>query len=220
VSTPPLRLLLVEDHRTLREGIKLLLEAEQDIAVVEEVEGGAEAVKSALASKPDVVLMDVGLVGLDGIEATRQIHTQNGQIAVLVLSASPELHRVRAALDAGAIGYLLKRASGQELRAAVRAAASGTPYFSKEVLHALRERVPRGRRDPATAEDPGSALTAREIEVLQLIASGYSNREIAETLSVSIKTIETHRMHIMEKLDIHEVASLTRYAIRKGLVGL
>jgi DNA-binding NarL/FixJ family response regulator len=212
-----IRVLIAEDHLTLREGLRLLLEAEGDIEVAGEVEAGADAIARSLELKPDVVLMDVSLVGLDGIEATRRLRAEPNAPQVLILSASPELHIVRATLDAGAIGYLLKRASGKELRDGVRAAVAGNAYFSTEVLGAVRERA-RGGPERRHVEDPKSVLTGRETEILQLIAGGCSNREIAETLSISVKTVDTHRMHLMTKLDIHDVAGLTRYAIRKGLI--
>ncbi len=199
----------------------MLLELDGDIEVVGEVEGGEEVVPKAKELTPDVVLMDVSLVGLDGIEATRRLHADMppsaGGAQVLVLSASPELHIVRASLDAGAVGYLLKRASGKELREGVRAARSGNAYFSTEVLGAVRERA-RSGPERRHVEDPRSVLTGREQEILQLIAGGCSNREIADTLQISVKTVDTHRMHLMTKLDIHDVAGLTRYAIRKGLI--
>jgi DNA-binding NarL/FixJ family response regulator len=218
--------MLAEDHLTLREGLRLLLEAEGDIQVVAEVESGHDAVTQALAIKPDVVLMDIALIGLDGIEAARQIAQKSAPTppGVLMLSASAELYVTRAALDAGAIGYLLKKASGRELREAVRAASTGKPYFSDEVLRAVRERVGTGsvrRRastEPRAYDAPGDVLTDRELEVLQMIAGGHSNREIAEILKLSVKTVETHRMHLMDKLDIHDVAGLVRYALRKGLI--
>jgi DNA-binding NarL/FixJ family response regulator len=218
--------MLAEDHLTLREGLRLLLEAEGDIQVVAEVESGHDAVTQALAIKPDVVLMDIALIGLDGIEAARQIAQKSAPTppGVLMLSASAELYVTRAALDAGAIGYLLKKASGRELREAVRAASAGKPYFSDEVLRAVRERVGTGsvrRRastEPRAYDAPGDVLTDRELEVLQMIAGGHSNREIAEILKLSVKTVETHRMHLMDKLDIHDVAGLVRYALRKGLI--
>jgi DNA-binding NarL/FixJ family response regulator len=215
-----IRVLVADDHRTLREGLKLLLEAEGDIEIIAEAEDGKEAITEALKTKPDVVFMDVSLAGLDGIEATRQLHGQAAEIPIVMLSAHPELHLVRATLEAGAVGYVLKRASGRELREAVRTAATGKPYFSEEIMHVIRERtrVGAGVNDAARAENPALALTGREYEILQLIAAGHSNREIAEMLGLSIKTVETHRMHLMEKLDIHDVAGLTRYAIRKGLI--
>jgi DNA-binding NarL/FixJ family response regulator len=213
-QAPKITVLVAEDHLTLREGLRMLLELEGDISVLTEVEGGLDAVAKATEQRPDVVLMDISLVGLDGIEATRRLHAQAPELPVLILSANPELHIVRAALNAGAIGYLLKRASGKELRDAVRAAAQNLPFFSAEVMGAVRERA---RVGPSRAENPAS-LTGRETEILQLIAGGYSNREIGEALSISIKTVDTHRMHIMSKLDIHDVAGLTRYAIRKGLI--
>jgi DNA-binding NarL/FixJ family response regulator len=224
-NSKKIRVMLAEDHLTLREGLRLLLEAEGDIQVVAEVESGHDAVTQALANKPDVVLMDIALIGLDGIEAARQIvHKAQPSPGVLMLSASAELYVTRAALDAGAIGYLLKKASGRELREAVRAAAVGKPYFSDEVLRAVRERVGTGsvrRRastEPRAYDAPGDVLTDRELEVLQMIAGGHSNREIAEILKLSVKTVETHRMHLMDKLDIHDVAGLVRYALRKGLI--
>lgn len=217
--------MLAEDHRTLREGLKLLLETEGDIAVVAEAASGKEAVAGALEHKPDVVLMDVALVGLDGIEATRELRAQQPSTTVLMLSAHPELYVVRAALDAGAVGYMLKRATGAELREGVRAAAAGKNYFSQEVMKAFRDRLRAGSSppsrvagEPAIAQEPSAVLTDRELEVLQMIATGHSNREIAEILKLSVKTVETHRMHVMEKLDIHDVSGLTRYALRKGLI--
>jgi DNA-binding NarL/FixJ family response regulator len=214
-----IRVLVADDHRTLREGLKLLLESDGDIEVVAEAEDGKDAIAQAVKVKPDVVFMDIGLTGLDGIEATRRLHNEAPEMPILMLSAHPELHLVRATLEAGAIGYVLKRASGRELRDAVRTGVTGKPFFSDEIMHVIRERARASAAgDPARAENPALALTGREYEILQLIASGHSNREIAEMLSLSIKTVETHRMHLMEKLDIHDVAGLTRYAIRKGLI--
>jgi DNA-binding NarL/FixJ family response regulator len=212
--------MLAEDHRVLREGLVLLLQAEGDIEVVAEAEEGRQAVALALEARPDVVLMDIALVGMDGIEATREICATAPTVAVLILSAHAQLHLVRAALDAGALGYVLKRAEGQALRDAVRAGARGQPYFSNEVFLAVRERARPGRRrqEDAASDNPRATLTGREYEVLQMIASGFSNREIAEALQLSIKTVETHRTNLMGKLEIRDVAGLTRYAIRKGII--
>jgi DNA-binding NarL/FixJ family response regulator len=215
----PVSLFLVEDHAALREGLKLLLEIEGDIAVIAEAESGSEAVRVAAEVKPDVVLMDVALAGMDGIEATRKLHAEQPLLQILVLSANPELGVVRAAIEAGAAGYILKRATGRELRDAVRAAASGQiMVLSPEVAAVGPRERPRGTIVNRSLEDPRSILTAREMEILQFIARGSSNREIAEVLQISIKTVDTHRMHLMTKLDIHDVAGLTRYAIRKGLI--
>jgi DNA-binding NarL/FixJ family response regulator len=211
-------LFLAEDHAALREGLRLLLELEGDIAVIGEADAGAEAVRQSVAIRPDVVLMDLALVGMDGIEATRRLHAEAPEIPVLVLSASPELGIVRAVLEAGAVGYLIKRASGHELREAVRAAASGGSCFSPEVAAVVPRNRARGTLTPREHDDPHLVLTGREAEILQLIARGSSNREIAEALRISVKTVDTHRMHLMTKLDIHDVAGLTRYAIRKGLI--
>lgn len=217
-----IRVMLAEDHTTLREGLRLLLESDGDILVIGEASSGKDVVATAVREKPDVILMDVALVGLDGIEATRQVKAAVPSAAVLMLSAHAELYVVRASQDAGAIGYLIKRTGGKELREAVRGAAAGKPYFSDEVMRAVRDRVRPGRPgkngEPAQADEPAAVLTDRELEILQYIAAGHSNREIAELLKLSVKTVETHRMHLMEKLDIHDVASLTRYALRKGLI--
>ena len=192
-----------------------MLETEGDIGVVAEAATGSEAVERVLAARPDVVMMDVSLMGMDGIEATRQLHNQAPGLPVVMLSASHELSTVKAAVEAGAVGYLSKRASGKELRDAVRAAASGQTSFSPEVASAARDRTrPAERR----IDDPRAVLTGRETEILQLIARGSSNREIAEALQISVKTVDTHRMHLMTKLDIHDVAGLTRFAIKKGLI--
>jgi DNA-binding NarL/FixJ family response regulator len=206
---------ICEDHASLREGLRLLLEREGDIGVVGEASTGAEAVERVLAAKPSVVLMDVSLMGMDGIEATRKLKSDTPSLPVLMLSASHELSTVKAAVDAGAVGYLSKRSTGEELRAAVRTAASGGTCFSEEVAAAVKERARTGER---RLDDPRAVLTSRETEILQHIARGNSNREIAGVLGISVKTVDTHRMHLMTKLDIHDVAGLTRYAIKKGLV--
>ena len=206
---------ICEDHASLREGLRMLLEVEGDITVVGEAATGSDAVSQILERRPDVVVMDVSLMGMDGIEATRQARAQAPGLPVLVLSASHELSTVKAAIEAGAVGYLSKRASGKELREAVRTAAAGGTCFSPEVASAARDRTrPAERR----IDDPRAVLTGRETEILQLIAKGSSNREIAEALQISVKTVDTHRMHLMTKLDIHDVAGLTRYAIKKGLI--
>jgi DNA-binding NarL/FixJ family response regulator len=206
---------ICEDHASLREGLRMLLEVEGDIHVIGEAATGSDAVVQVLEKRPDVAVMDVSLMGMDGIEATRQLHAQAPGLPVLVLSASHELSTVKAAVDAGAVGYLSKRASGKELRDAVRTAATGGTCFSPEVASAARDRTrPAERR----VDDPRAVLTGRETQILQLIAKGSSNREIAEALQISVKTVDTHRMHLMTKLDIHDVAGLTRYAIKKGLV--
>jgi DNA-binding NarL/FixJ family response regulator len=217
--------MLVDDHRTLREGLRALIEADGDIEVIAETESGKDAISLATEKRPDVVLMDVGLTGLDGIEATRKISASLDAPHVCILSASPELHVARAALEAGALGYMLKRATGKELREGVRSTASGKSYFSEDVLKGVRERLrpggeptPRRRSEGTASDEPTAVLTDRELEVLQMIAVGHSNREIAEILKLSVKTIETHRMHLMEKLDIHDISGLTRYALRKGLI--
>jgi DNA-binding NarL/FixJ family response regulator len=206
---------ICEDHASLREGLRLLLETEGDINVIAEAATGAEAVERVTAAQPEVVLMDVQLMGMDGIEATRQLRAQMPGLPVVVLSASHELSTVKAAVDAGAIGYLSKRASGKELRDAVRTAAAGGTCFSPEVASAVKDKA---RSSERRIDDPRAVLTGRETEILQLIARGSSNREIAEALTISVKTVDTHRMHLMTKLDIHDVAGLTRYAIKKGLV--
>jgi DNA-binding NarL/FixJ family response regulator len=213
-----IRVLLVDDHALFREGVRSLLATQPDLEVVGEVEDGRAAVRQALALKPDVVLMDITMPNLDGIEATRQIHARDEAIKVLVLTMHDNEEVFFRSLNAGASGYVLKRSGGQELMAAIRATHEGNSYLSPFLAKALMDdylhRVDRG----AEEAPPGKRLSAREQEVLKLIAEGHSSREIAQMLDLSVKTVHNHRTRLMTKLDIHRNADLVRYAIRLGMV--
>jgi len=210
-----LRVLLADDHRIVREGLRALLERLPGVEVVGEARDGREAVDAAGRTDPDIVLMDLAMPSMNGIEATRRIVASRSGVRVLCLSMHVDRAAVLAALDAGAAGFLPKECAPEELERALRAVADGGTYLSPtlagEVVAAYREGrgAERGR--------PAHGLTAREREILQLVAEGRSTKEIAARLGVSAKTVGTHREHIMEKLGIHSIAGLTRWAIREGL---
>ncbi len=212
-----IRILIADDHRIVREGIRMILSAQKDFEVVGEASTGREAVELARRMKPDVVLMDISMPDLNGIEATRHIREELPSVQVLGLTMHEEEHYVFQMLKAGGAGYVLKRAAAEDLVAAVRAAARGEaflyPSVAKLVVRDYLERASR-REDDASLE----ALTPREREILTLIAEGLTNQEIAQRLMISIKTVQTHRAHIMEKLNLHDRAELVRFAIRKGLI--
>jgi two-component system response regulator NreC len=213
-----IRVLLVDDHAMFREGVRSLLEGEPDLEVVGEVEDGRQAVQTALSLAPDVVLMDITMPELDGIEATRQIRTQNDAIKVLILTMHDNEDVFFRSISAGASGYVLKRSGGLELMSAIRSTHEGNSYLSPLLAKALMsdylQRGERSQDGPAQ----GRRLSAREQEILKLIAEGNSSREIAELLDLSVKTVHNHRTRLMTKLDIHRNTDLVKYAIRLGMV--
>ncbi|HVN24122.1 MAG TPA: response regulator transcription factor [Syntrophorhabdales bacterium] len=212
------RLLLADDHKIMREGLKALLEQRADVQVVAEAENGLEAVQLTQELRPDIVIMDIGMAGLNGIEATRQITAGVPGVKVIALSMHSEKRFVVEMLKAGASGYLLKDSAPEELTAALRALAANRPYLSPKITDVvLKEYL---STLPQTEPTAFTVLTAREREVLQLIAEGKTTKEIASALKVSVKTIETHRQQMMEKLNIRSIAELTKYAIREGLTSL
>ena len=206
-----IRILIAEDQQLVRQGLAALLKAE-DIEIIGEAEDGEAAVDMARALRPDIVLMDLSMPVLDGVEATRRIKRLAPQIKVLILTVANCERRVAEALAAGADGYALKKLGHDELMAAIAAVRSGKHYLGP----GLNEEAVREYLDGA--DTVAVALTAREREVLRLIAQGLKNREIAETLSIAIKTVETHRTKIMQKLDLHNSAELATYAMRRGLI--
>ena len=211
-----IRILLADDHAMLREGLRSILSKERDVEVVGEAADGRSAVELARKLAPDVVVMDVGMEGLNGIEATRQIRALGPKTRVIALSTHSDRRYVIGMLEAGAAGYLVKVSAYDELRQAVRAVASGRTYLSPQIAeHVVGDRV---AGSPAGASK--ALLGAREREVLQLIAEGHRSPEIARRLHISEYTVETHRRNIMQKLDLHSVAELTRYAIREGITHL
>ena len=209
-------IVLVDDHIVVRQGLKALLNAEPDFEVVGEAENGQEAVALVREKQPDVVVMDVAMPQMNGHTATRQILKANPSSRVLILSTYSSDECVTELLNAGASGYLMKQTASNELSNAIRQVRFGNQYLSPPLARRLNSQ--RNGAFLNGVSDSARELTGREIEVLKLIAEGLSNREIAEVLKISIKTVEKHRQGTMNKLDIHEVAGLTRYALAKGLV--
>jgi DNA-binding NarL/FixJ family response regulator len=205
---PEIHLLLADDHAILNAGLRALLDNHDDIEVVGEARDGTEAVQLAGELHPDVVLMDIAMPGLNGVEATRLIRQRYPQTRVLVLSQHGERQYVSAVLRAGASGYILKRALGCDLVEALRAVAKGETYLHPEVSAVLVEEV----------RSPGEPLTAREKEILVHIVRGETNSRIATSLSLSVKTVEWHRSNLMGKLNVHSAAELVRIALERGLV--
>jgi DNA-binding NarL/FixJ family response regulator len=209
-----IRILLADDHEILLDGLRALLEKETDFKVIGVARDGREAVEKAHSLMPDVVVMDISMPGLNGIDATRQITAKRPEAKVLCLSAHAEPRFVEAMLEANASGYLLKEYSHDSLVQAIRHMIANEVYICPRVGYAVVRALKAERPSAAAATEP---LTDREREILQLIAEGHSTKEIAGRLFLSIKTVGTHREHLMEKLGIHSVAGLTKYAIREGL---
>ena len=213
-----IRILLADDHQIVRDGLRALIEQQPDMEVVAEAEEGRTAVQLVQEQSPDVIIIDVGMPDLNGIEATSQIRTMALGVKVIALSMHSDRRYVTGMLRAGASGYLLKDCAFEELVRAVHAVAAGQTYLSPAIPGVVVEDYVR-HIEPDD-ESHSSPLTAREREVLQLLAEGQLSRQIAEHLHVSVKTVETHRQNIMEKLDLHTIADLTKYAIRTGLTSL
>ncbi|WP_096701004.1 response regulator transcription factor [Magnetospirillum sp. 15-1] len=205
------RILIAEDQQLVRQGLVALL-AVDDVTIVGEAEDGKGALEMARTLSPDVVLMDLSMPELDGVEATRRIKQVAPQVRVLVLTVANCERRVAEALAAGADGYALKKLGHAELMAAIKAVCAGKTYLGPGLSEDLVKEYLEG------SDMGGGSLTAREREVLQLIARGHKNREIADDLGIAIKTVETHRTKIMQKLDLHNSAELAAYAIRRGLI--
>lgn len=215
------RIVITDDHAMMIDGIRAILEKEEGLTVVGEALNGRDAV--ALASKlaPDVMLIDVGMPDLNGMEATRKIRAADPKIAVIALSMHSDERYVIGMLDAGAQGYLLKTCDAQELIRAVDAVRRGRIYVTSDLTHVLVDRrSSSGHASPATGTPSKERLTPREREVLQLLAEGKTSRQIGEHLGTALKTIESHRTNIIGKLDLHSTAELTKYAVREGLTRL
>jgi DNA-binding NarL/FixJ family response regulator len=211
------RVLITDDHRLLREGLRSLLE-NRGFEVTGEAEDGRSAVKLAKQLAPDAVIIDISLPGLNGIEATRQIHQNSPEVKVVVLSMRADSRAVLAALAAGASAYLLKEAAFEEVVIALRVVLKGQIYLSPAIAHLVVQSSVQHLS--ANAESVRHGISGREREILQLVAEGRSSKEMAASLFVSVKTIETHRKQIMNKLNLHSVAELTKYAIREGVTSL
>jgi DNA-binding NarL/FixJ family response regulator len=211
-----MRVLLVDDHRMLREGLRTILEKDDSFTVVGEASNGREAIRLVQALRPDLIVMDVAMQDMNGIEATRQIKALAPNIKVIALSSHSDRRYVKAILEAGAHGYVLKANAYEELLRAVDAARRGLTFLSAEVTSEIVESALQQGTEGSVYE----ILGAREREVLQLLAEGLTSCEIATRLCVSTRTIDSHRRNIMRKLDLHNVAALTKYAIREGLTDL
>ncbi|MFH1484646.1 MAG: response regulator transcription factor [Chloroflexota bacterium] len=216
-SNGTISLLLAEDHTLFRETLRLYLEANPSYMVVGEAENGREAVEMALALKPDVVLMDLSLPLLNGLDATRRIRKETEEVRTLILTGHAYQDFIYQALEVGASGYLLKTASVDELQLALREVHRGNPYVSCEASKILIEDLVLGN-GRGSRNGRGSQLTSRERELLQLFAEGYGNQEIAAQLFLSVKTVEAHKAHIVSKLNLHGKTDLLRYALHKGLI--
>lgn len=211
------RIVLAEDHTILREGLKSLFSVEPEFEVVAEAEDGREAIRCVKEWKPDLILTDLSMPKMNGIEAIREIKRESPKTRVLVLTVHKAEEYILATLKAGADGYLLKESTRAELVMAAKKVLSGKPYISPEISEKVIEGYLEGRKS-VKAQTVWETLTSREREILKLIAEGYKNKEIAEDLCLSVKTVEKHRSNLMEKLNLHNAQALTAYAIEKGLV--
>jgi DNA-binding NarL/FixJ family response regulator len=208
------RVLLADDHKMMRQALRALLDRENDIAVVAEAGNGAEVVSMAREFAPDIVVMDIGMPGLNGFEATKQLLACQPGVKVIALSAYSDKRFVQGMLEAGAVGYVIKSAAGEELTRAIRTVRADQSYFCPEIAAVLAEAL----RD--SGKTRVEALGRREKAVLKLLAEGVRSSEIAERLNIAPATVEVHRRNIMRKLDLHTVAELTKYAIREGLTSV
>jgi two-component system response regulator NreC len=214
-----IKVLLADDHRMMREGIRSLLERHKDIDIVGEAADGRQAVRLAAELCPDVVVMDISMPLLNGIEATRQIRRDCPDVKVLILTVQEGQEYVAQLLVAGARGYIIKKASGDELAEAIRSVNQGRVFLHPSIAELVVEDYVR-RLQAGEGLGTAEVLTGREREVLQLIAEGYTNREIAGLLHISIKTVQNHRSKIMSKLDMHDRGELIKYAIQQGIIQL
>jgi DNA-binding NarL/FixJ family response regulator len=217
-----LRILIADDHEVARRGIRSLLESHPGWEVCAEAKDGRDAVELATSMKPDLVLLDIGMPNLNGLEAARQILTTSPNVAILILTMHDSDSVIREVLRAGARGFLLKSDAGRDLVAAVEALESQKTFFTPRVSQMVLDGFLNREKKRAEIEDvaypSGDLLTAREREVIQLLAEGRTSKEVAVTLNLSVKTAETHRTNLMRKLGLHSVADLTRYAVRNGIV--
>jgi len=213
-----IRILLIDDHQIMRQGLRSLLEQEEGIEVIAEADNGRNGVALLKNIDPDIVITDISMPELNGVETTHQILKKNPNIKVIALSMHSDEHFVRNILEAGASGYLLKDCAAEELHEAIRQVERGNIYLGPSITGIVVNNYVRRKQNPGLQNK--EELTAKEREVLQLIAEGKSTSDISETLFVSVKTIETHRSHIMKKLKLHSIAELTKYALKEGLTTL
>jgi len=214
-----IKIIIADDHAVIRDGLRLLLRSQQDFAVVGDAVHGREAIVKSELLRPDLIIMDIAMPELNGIEATRQIKIDHPEIRVLILSMYSTAEHIYQAFEAGAQGYLLKETAGAEIITAIRAVYSGKKYLCKKIpAHVLAEYY--RLRSTAEKSNPLDRLSTREREILQLVAEGKPSIEIAHLLSLSPKTVETYRSRIMEKLGLENLAGIIKFAIQHGLIGL
>jgi two-component system response regulator NreC len=213
----PIRILLADDHNVLREGMRLMLERQPGLAVVAEAADGRETLDLVAEHSPDVVVMDIAMPGMNGIEATRRIIEKHPGTGIVILSMHDDESYVIRSLKAGARAYLLKDALKADLIAAIHAVAEGKSFFSPKISRILQEEY-TGALERKGSDDTYELLTDREREILQLVAEGKTNKEIAAILNVSLYTVDTHRTHILRKLNLHSVPEVILYAVRKGII--
>jgi DNA-binding NarL/FixJ family response regulator len=217
-SAKPITVLLAEDHTIVREGLRRLLEAESDIEVIGEAATGRQAVDLTRKLRPQVAVMDIAMPQMNGLEATRQILRAAPDTKVLILSAHSDDAYVESMTALGAAGYLIKQTSAHFLCEAIREVQKGNTFFSPSIAKRLRQQTQKSLDRKGRLRAKTVRLSTREAEVLQLVAEGEANKQIAAELGISIKTVEKHRDHLMRKLDIHDTAGLTRYAIQAGII--
>ena len=213
----PIRVLLADDHTVVRDGLRALLEHESDMTVVGEAADGRECIRLAETAAPDVVVMDLAMPNMNGMEATRRLLAANSAVGVVILSMHQDESYVLGSLKAGAKGYLLKDSARGEVVQAIRAVSQGRSFLTRKVARILQEDY-IARLEQRGVEDRYDLLSDREREILQMIAEGRSNKEVANLLNISPTTVETHRAHILQKLGIHSVPELILYAVRKGII--
>jgi len=213
----PIRILLADDHSVVRDGLRALLEKQPDMAVVAEAADGRDSIRLAEEQLPDVVIMDIGMPNLNGIEAARRILAANPRTAIVMLSMHQDESYVLRSLKAGAKGYLLKDSLRNEVIDAIRAVFHGRSFLTRKVSRMLQEDYMR-QLESRGLDDSYDLLTDREREILQMVAEGKSNKEVAGLLNISQTTVETHRAHILQKLGLHSVPELILYAVRKGII--
>jgi DNA-binding NarL/FixJ family response regulator len=213
----PIRILLADDHTVLRDGLRAMLERQPDMAVVAEAGDGRDCLRLTEETSPDVVVMDIGMPNLNGIEATRRIAEEQPRTAVLVLSMHQDESYILRAFKAGAKGYLLKDSPRADVLEAIRAVAAGRRFVTRKIGRMLQEEYVR-LLESRGLDDSYDLLTDREREVLQLVAEGKVNKEVALLLNISLTTVETHRTHVLQKLGLHSIPELILYAVRKGII--
>jgi DNA-binding NarL/FixJ family response regulator len=214
----PIKTLLADDHTVVREGLRALLSADSGIQVVGEAHNGREAVERTAALRPDVVVMDIAMPLLNGLEATRQILAAAPATKVLILSAHSDDAYIDRVISVGAVGFLIKQTSAEILAKAIHEVMAGNAFYSPQVSKRLRDHYQKSDKIGGLMIKKATGLTSRELEVIQLVAEGQANKQVAAGLNISIKTVEKHRQHLMDKLNIHDTAGLTRYAIAQGII--